>query len=221
MAPHDGPEPDVGTTGARFGGGGRRRGRKGAAPAADDDTVSMAAVPAEPGATPPDEPVVGLTGARFGGPSRRRRQAVEPAPQVSDAPAPAPASEPVPAPAREPVAWRERLPDPDPVSTSFVRPYVLTSGRTRSTFELAIEALVSVVPDALTERTPHPDVVELCREPRSVAEVAALRGVPLGVARVLLGDLAAAGAILVHRTVDEGGPDLALMERVLSGLRRL
>lgn len=54
-----------------------------------------------------------------------------------------------------------------------------------------------------------------------MAEIAALRGVPLGVARVLLGDLAALGAVVVHRTVDAGGPDLALMERVLSGLRRL
>jgi len=32
------------------------------------------------------------------------------------------------------------------------------------------------------------------------------------VARVLLGDPAAAGGIVVHRTVDAGGPDLALVE---------
>jgi Protein of unknown function (DUF742) len=41
------------------------------------------------------------------------------------------------------------------------------------------------------------------------------------VAKVLLGDLAVGGAIAVHRTSGAGGPDLALMERVLGGLRRL
>jgi hypothetical protein len=115
--------------------------------------------------------------------------------------------------------WRS--PDDDPAATSSVRPYVLTGGRTRSAFELPIEALVSAVPATPGAPTPHPDIVELCREPRSVAEIAALHGVPLGVARVLLGDLAAVGALVVHRTVDAGGPDLAMMERVLNGLRRL
>ncbi|WP_298797665.1 DUF742 domain-containing protein [Pseudonocardia sp. 73-21] len=225
MRAQDGPE--VGLTGARFGGGGRRRGRRNdAAGDAGADTVAMAAVeplpepPAAFGSTAPpgpEAPVVGLTGARFGGPSPRRRRVV---PRPVDAAAEAAeVGEPVPRP--RPVGWREPPPDADAAVSSFVRPYVLTSGRTRSTFDLAIEALVSVVPAALGARTPHPDIVELCREPRSVAEIAALRGVPLGVARVLLGDLAALGAVVVHRTVDAGGPDLALMERVLSGLRRL
>lgn len=69
----------------------------------------------------------------------------------------------------------------------------------------------------------HRAVAELCRQPRSVAEVAALLPVPLGVARVLLGDMAGLGLVVVHKTTgaDGGAPDLALMERVLSGLRRL
>jgi hypothetical protein len=67
----------------------------------------------------------------------------------------------------------------------------------------------------------HEAVIALCQEPRSVAEVAALLGIPLGVAKVLLGDLVASGAVAVHRTVGVAGPDLALMERVLAGLRRL
>jgi hypothetical protein len=46
---------------------------------------------------------------------------------------------------------------------------------------------------------------------------------PLGVARVLLGDMAGLGVVNVHQTASSAGsvPDLALMERVLSGLRRL
>jgi hypothetical protein len=111
----------------------------------------------------------------------------------------------------------------DPTGSLSVRPYVFTRGRTRSQFELSIEVLVSVVPTAPTAHMngEHHAVVAVCREPRSVAEIAALLGVPLGVARVLVGDLAAAGAVALHRTADAGGPDLALMERVLSGLRRL
>ncbi len=222
MASEDGP--DVGFTGARFGGGGRRRDRRGGPTSgADDDTVSMATVRVESErlavTADPAEPVVGLTGARFGGSSRRRRRETPPTDAVT--PQTPPDGDTGAAPDPEPVVWRDQPADPDPLASSSVRPYVLTRGRTRSTFELAIEALVSVVPAALDGQTPHPDIVELCREPRSVAEIAALRGVPLGVARVLLGDLAAAGAVVVHRTVDAGGPDVALMERVLSGLRRL
>ena len=55
------------------------------------------------------------------------------------------------------------------------------------------------------------------------AEVAALLSLPLGVARVVLGDMAGLGVVTVHQTASSAGsgPDLALMERVLSGLRRL
>jgi hypothetical protein len=45
----------------------------------------------------------------------------------------------------------------------------------------------------------------------------------LGVAKVLAGDMAAGGLLAVHRTASANGesPDLKLMERILSGLRRL
>lgn len=62
-------------------------------------------------------------------------------------------------------------------------------------------------------------IVELCTSPRSVAEVAALLAVPLGVARVLVGDLASDGAVVVH--AQAGAPDVDVMRRVLVGLRRL
>ncbi len=87
--------------------------------------------------------------------------------------------------------------------------------------EFAVEALVTAAGPPRPEPVEHARIRALCARPRSVAEVAALTGVPLGVARVLLGDMLTAGAVSVHRTADAGGPDLALMERVLSGLRRL
>jgi hypothetical protein len=127
---------------------------------------------------------------------------------------------------------RHELPEPEPVPApaediAIVRPYAWTGGRTRPTYDLAIEALVSVASGgrdpARLGQYEHRAVAELCREPRSVAEVAALLTLPLGVARVLIGDMASQGTVVVHQTASSSGdvPDTALMERVLSGLRRL
>jgi hypothetical protein len=108
-----------------------------------------------------------------------------------------------------------------------VRPYTWTRGRTKSGFDLAIETLVSTSPrgraQVATLQVEHRAVAELCEQTRSVAEVAALLSLPLGVARVVLGDMAGLGVVTVHQTASSAGsaPDLALMERVLSGLRRL
>ncbi len=111
--------------------------------------------------------------------------------------------------------------------TGFVRPYALTGGRTRANYHLELETLISTRTAALLA---VPDQIELqvimeeCRTPQSVAEIASRLRVPLGVARVLISDAADAGLVTVHRTVsgDEGAEaHLTLMERVLSGLRRL
>jgi hypothetical protein len=181
-----------------------------------------------PNAGMADGPVVGLTGARFGGapmPKRASQPAAGTEPAGSGLEPEREAARPVEGP---PTATPHVPPPPDepePVAggAAFVRPYVFTRGRTRSSFELSIETLVSAVrqsaPVGLTGE--HQVVLDLCREPRSVAELAARAGVPLGVARVLVGDLAAAAAVSVHRSAGEAGPDLALIRRVLSGLRRL
>jgi Protein of unknown function (DUF742) len=112
-------------------------------------------------------------------------------------------------------------------SASAVRPYTWTRGRTKSGLHLAIETLVSTSQRGRDQmgllQVEHRAVAELCEQARSVAEVAALLSLPLGVARVLLGDMAGLGVVTVHQTASSAGtvPDLALMERVLSGLRRL
>ena len=109
---------------------------------------------------------------------------------------------------------------------SSIRPYAWTGGRTKSQVTLELETLVSTS-DAYRPGVrlslEHQSVVELCYDSRSVAEVASLLSVPLGVARVLLADMAELGLITVHQTVSDSGsaPHLMLMERVLSGLRRL
>jgi hypothetical protein len=115
----------------------------------------------------------------------------------------------------------------DTGAASAVRPYTWTRGRTKSGFDLAIETLVSTSArgraQATTLALEHRAVAELCEQTRSVAEVAALLSLPLGVARVVLGDMAGLGVVTVHQTASSAGsaPDIALMERVLSGLRRL
>lgn len=113
------------------------------------------------------------------------------------------------------------------VGASAVRPYAWTRGRTKSGLDLAIETLVSTSQRGRDQmgllQVEHRAVAELCEATRSVAEVAALLSLPLGVARVLLGDMAGLGVVTVHQSASSAGnvPDLALMERVLSGLRRL
>ena len=113
--------------------------------------------------------------------------------------------------------------DDDPV----VRPYAMTGGRTRpANAELELESLVSTT--ALGEQSAvglafeQRSIALLCRDVLSVAEVSARLDLPLGVARVLVGDMADEGLVLVHRPADPADrPDLALLERVLYGLRAI
>ncbi|MFI5753838.1 DUF742 domain-containing protein [Streptomyces sp. NPDC051569] len=115
-----------------------------------------------------------------------------------------------------------------------VRPYSLTGGRTRFGHVLLVETFVAAL-EAADERKELANgaaparampemlaIVELCRRMRTVAEISALLKMPLGVVRVLLSDLADQGKIRVYGTGHgTGRPDHALLERVLSGLRRL
>lgn len=141
--------------------------------------------------------------------------------QLADAEPPPPAH----FPANEGAAEGESSGGNDEPAT-YIRPYAWTGGRTKSNHVLELETLVSVSESCQTarlERLEHHSIANLCRHPRSVAEVGALLSVPLGVARVLLGDMADLGLITVHRTTTKNGSasHLMLMERVLSGLRRL
>lgn len=131
-------------------------------------------------------------------------------------------------PAPEPdLSWVDEEDVAASASAAIVRPYSWTRGRTKSAVDLRIEALVTTSErgddiEAMTQ-TEHRSVAALCREPRSVAELATMLEVPLGVAKVLVGDMAGLGLVIVHKTATGGAnkAHLMLMERVLSGLRRL
>jgi hypothetical protein len=137
---------------------------------------------------------------------------------------------PQPDPWEEP-AWNEpaRVASPVPVASvgSRVRPYTRTGGRTRSDHNLALEALVSTSDDGRRYRgvrsVEHRRICDLCLDTRSVAEIAAHLHLPLGVVKVLVGDMADIGLVLIHQTelILGDRSSREFMERVLAGLRAL
>ncbi|HEV2781385.1 MAG TPA: DUF742 domain-containing protein [Actinophytocola sp.] len=191
---------EVGRTGARFGSVGAKR---------------SAAGKRDEGEPEQTEDRSGPTGARFGPYSQRRRRRDEPD-DFFEMPA-----EVVPVTVERPPR-DERLPLE---SNVLIRPYARTGGRTKPAQDLALESLISTNPGAAgSGRYPsweHRLIADLCLRPRSVAEVAAMLSIPLGVARILLVDMAAAGTVVVHGGSGHRPPDLVLMGRVLAGLRRL
>jgi hypothetical protein len=89
-----------------------------------------------------------------------------------------------------------------------------------------MEALVSTTPEGRLDipelNRERQSIAAMCEQVQSLAEIAAHLGVPLGVARVLVGDMAADGLVQLHepgRLDDQLG--VYLLERVLSGLRKL
>jgi hypothetical protein len=106
-----------------------------------------------------------------------------------------------------------------------VRPYAVTGGRTGAETHLAIEALVATTArgrEVMHTLVPeYESVCRMCGEVKSVAEIAALLGVPLGVAAVIVGDLVQYGLVFVEPTSGDSAPDIQLLERVLSGLQNL
>ena len=110
-------------------------------------------------------------------------------------------------------------------SSSLVRPYAVTGGRTKPSYQLQIEAMVSAshyeARDLSVLSPECQSILGYCRDWRSVAEISAVLRMPLGVARVLVGDMAMEGLVRVHQADHAQGGRIPLLERVLSGLRKL
>ena len=130
-------------------------------------------------------------------------------------------------PQRRPYPTEQPYPaDEEGSSTRLVRPYTVTGGRTQPRYKLALEALVTATvyePRDLSVLAPECQaILQFCLDWRSVAEISAVLRLPLGVARILVADMSADGLVRVHQRDDsEGRPDLNLLERVLSGLRKI
>ena len=129
-------------------------------------------------------------------------------------------------PAYEP-AYAPAVNAPAKPARSRVRPYARTGGRTRSDHNLALEALVSTSDDGRRYRgvrsIEHRRICDLCLDTRSVAEIAAHLRLPLGVVKILVGDMADLGLVLIHQTelILGDRSSREFMERVLQGLRAL
>jgi len=121
----------------------------------------------------------------------------------------------------------------DEPTGALVRPYAVTGGRTRPSLDIAIEALVETTQrgrsvgarDGPSHGREQGFIVTLCDgRLQSLAEISARMQLPLGVARVLVADMAADGLVAIYEPASLDGNDAVgteLLERVLSGLRKL
>ncbi|MET7641247.1 DUF742 domain-containing protein [Streptomyces sp. NPDC005438] len=123
----------------------------------------------------------------------------------------------------------------DDAAGPVVRPYAMTRGRTRASADDHVLDLIALI--IATPRTPLPgeeptdrslspeqlDILGWCAEtPRSVAELASDLDLPVGVVRVLIGDLIDAGLVRVSRPVPAAElPDENILREVINGLRAL
>jgi hypothetical protein len=124
-------------------------------------------------------------------------------------------------PLRRPHEWLDL--DAGPV----VRPYALTKGRVAPSggdFDL-VAFVVATAADAsgLEHLQPeHHAIMAGAWEPIAVVELASKLDLPIGVLRVLLGDLRSAGLISLHQSPAAGQPhDLDVLKAVAHGLRAL
>ncbi|MEV3911333.1 DUF742 domain-containing protein [Streptomyces canus] len=113
-----------------------------------------------------------------------------------------------------------------------VRPYAMTGGRTKPgptgvRFDLIALVTQDVGAPGADDDTAlgpeHRALIDLCRtETQSVAELSADADLPVGVVRVLLGDLLELGCVTVSRPVPPAQlPDERILREVIEGLRAL
>lgn len=123
----------------------------------------------------------------------------------------------------------QAAPPPEPAVASRwlgVRPYFLTKGRTRvSDRSIGFETVLITTERGL-ERSEHltfehRQITELCAGPLSVAELATHLDAPLGVVRVLVSDLTTVGILATHQPIEDPSTDIALLTRLIDGVRAL
>lgn len=108
-----------------------------------------------------------------------------------------------------------------------VRPYAMTQGRTRPRGK-ALDLITIVMTtdgrpyDQLQLGPEHQQILRTCRQPTTVADITSDIGLPLTLARVLLGDLHEQGLITA---LDTQQPDhhfpANVLEDILTGLQAL
>jgi hypothetical protein len=108
-----------------------------------------------------------------------------------------------------------------------VRPYAMVRGRTAPDghgFDLMTVVTATVVssPPSVFLTPEHQRLLALCQRPALVADMASDIDLPLGVVRVLLGDLKAEHLISVHMPQSTGHlTDEFVLKGIIDGLRAL
>jgi hypothetical protein len=113
-----------------------------------------------------------------------------------------------------------------------VRPYAVTSGRTRpSGAAIDMVAVVSAIRSASVAGLEleqvhslgpeHLRVLQSCRGPVAVADLAVDLDLPLGVVRILVADLREHGLVNVRQPTPSGLADIGTLKEVADALRRL
>ncbi len=107
----------------------------------------------------------------------------------------------------------------------------MTRGRTSSASRHRLDLIAIVVPEPAADdpgrdqmlSPEHVEIVELCSElPQSIAELASAMDLPVGVVRVLIGDLVEDELVHVTRPVPPAElPDVNILREVINGLRAL
>jgi hypothetical protein len=119
--------------------------------------------------------------------------------------------------------YRERWFDQE--AGPMVRPYAVTQGRTQPTSTFGLIDVVAATGAQPSEHfRPGPEhrrILAACRRPVPVVDLTSEIDLPLGVVRVLLGDLAADGMLRIVSAQRQPVPDHRLLKMVLDGLESL
>lgn len=105
----------------------------------------------------------------------------------------------------------------------FVRPFIMTGGRTRAErrdlrVETMLQASVADIPSGLPSE--QEELLRICWEPQSVAEVAAKLHLVVGVVAVIAGDLISTGLLDVHHT-DPVEIELDMLTKMIERVRAI
>ena len=126
--------------------------------------------------------------------------------------------------------WADVPLDDDPANSS-VRPYTITQGRTASARPdltlITVIAALEPEQDRIPARGLEPEhrfILDRCRTPTALAELAAGLNLPVAVTKILICDLIALGAVTTRHPREPAAgqnPDTRLLQAVRDGLRRL
>lgn len=104
-----------------------------------------------------------------------------------------------------------------------VRPYAVTGGRTTPATKLDLLSMVMATGRQTTQLSEpdHLQLLSLCQQPSSIAEIAARLRLPAVATKVLVSDLVAWGAVRTAAPAAESAAsNRILLERLLDGLQQ-